>query len=544
MCFKVKGLSTYRLARGKMGKSVVKSRRSFYVFAAIVLVLCISVAVFLSNGFGGPSAESPESGIQPDATGKKVENSTVSQNASSVISSQNGSLITKAEALKIAMPVIEQYAQENGRTIAAVDAMFEAAEPDWNVSAGFVSVQASAQTTVVGYNVLIEADTGKIKSKKITYDYTKLEEKPPTPVAGKFDHVVIDGSDFANVRVVGDVNGDGFADVVGAKENAGLFWYEYPSWVRHSVHSFNWVADDIEVMDVNVDGFLDVVGVQDDDGKVFWFENPRSQGNSASDEWASHFVGTCDGFVNDLEVADFNRDGKSDVAARTASSTLVFIQVSPTSWNRIKTLDHGGMGDNSDGLAAGDIDGDGIPDLVLNGFWFDVPADLASGDWARYSIDSKWFSQDGGDWRDNNAKVALADVNGDGGLDVVFSQSEKPGFPVSWYESSDPKSEVWVEHVVGFVDFCHTLRVGDMDGDGDLDVVVGKFQREDDSVPAPYFVKVFYNEGGGLAWDEFLVADVGIYTGVIGDIGGDGDLDIVGSRSYWVGPVEMWVNKS
>jgi hypothetical protein len=36
------------------------------------------------------------------------------------------------------------------------------------------------------------------------------------------------------------------------------------------------------------------------------------------------------------------------------------------------------------------------------------------------------------------------------------------------------------------------------------------------------------------------ISTVGIYSGVIGDIGKDGLLDIVGVRSYWKGPLQIW----
>lgn len=34
-----------------------------------------------------------------------------------------------------------------------------------------------------------------------------------------------------------------------------------------------------------------------------------------------------------------------------------------------------------------------------------------------------------------------------------------------------------------------------------------------------------------------------IYSGPLADVRGDGDLDIVGSRSYWTGPVYMLENE-
>jgi hypothetical protein len=353
-----------------------------------------------------------------------------------------------------------------------------------------------------------------------------------------FEHVIVDSSDYVSVRSVGDVDGDGFPDIIGAKDVSGLVWYRYPNWTKYSIQSFNWRGDDVESADIDGDGDVDVVGTQDDDGKVYWFENPRPGGNPAN-AWTSHYIGVNNDYVKDIEIADFNNDGKLDVATRTLGTTSVFLQNTPTSWSKVKTISHHGV----DGLGVGDLDGDGDTDLVLNGFWFENPYPSLSGTWTEHNIDGKWWNQNTGSWADNNAKVVVADMNKDGHLDVVISQSEMPGYPVSWYEASDPRNGPWTEHVIGYFDYCHTLKVGDMDNDGDLDVVVGKFERDAPPlIPPPYNVTVYCNSGDSLSWNVVGVSDVGIYTGVIGDIGNDGDLDIVGSRSYWKGPVEIWEN--
>ena len=360
----------------------------------------------------------------------------------------------------------------------------------------------------------------------------------------KFDHVIIDTIDYANARSIDDINGDGFLDIIAAKKGLGLTWYEYPTWSKYSIESFNWYADDLHSADIDGDGDVDVVGMQDEDGKVYWFENPRPRGKS-TDTWTSHYIGSNNGAVKDYEIADLNADGKLDVITRTSPTASVFLQESPTSWIKVKTIIFQsviGNIANIDGLDVGDIDKDGDMDIALNGFWIETPSDLSRGVWAEHDIDPRRWNQNTGGWQDNNAKVHVADINKDGRLDVLISQSEKAGYPISWYEASDPKSGSWIEHIIGYVDYCHTLETGDMDNDGDIDVVAGKFERDDGAIPAPYPLYVFCNDGNGLSWEIKQIDSVGIYNGVIGDIGNDGDLDIVGSRSYWKGPIEIWEN--
>jgi peptidoglycan/xylan/chitin deacetylase (PgdA/CDA1 family) len=518
-----------------------------------------------------------------------------------------------------------------------------------------------------------------------------------------FKHIIVDDEEGAIVRSIADVDGDGFSDIIAAKKAIGLTWYKYLNWEKYSIYSFNWQAEDIESADIDGDGDVDVVGAQGDgDYEVYWFENPRPSGNPA-EPWLRHYVGISNDYVKDIDIADFNKDGKLDVVTRSFDMTSVFLQdtaplgnglsngnfesgtttgwsiyktgaaqgtitvstdvpagggaysgketvtafgsgdlialqssfsgaavagkkltasfkyktsdlasnfnvfilgydetetlfyymlpggCAPTStwteksfvtgalpttlsstrepwidfrlcstgtlyiddvavvpedattpWNKVKTIGHHDI----DGLDVGDLDVDGDLDLVLNGFWLENPYPSLSDTWTEHNIDSKWWNQETSDWRNNNAKVSVTDINRDSHLDVLISQSEKPGYPVSWYETSDPKNGPWVEHVIGYFDYCHTLQAGDMDYDGDIDVVTGKFERSEPLlIPPPYPLRVCYNvNGDGLSWNVTEVSDLGIYTGVIGDIGNDGDLDIVGSRSYWRGPVEIWEN--
>ena len=354
--------------------------------------------------------------------------------------------------------------------------------------------------------------------------------------AQSFQNLVVAESDYAIVRTACDVDGDGFSDVIGANLGEGLVWYRYPNWSKYVIGEFNWNAEDIACEDIDNDGDYDIIGVQD--STVCWYENSLPNGDPR-ESWKSHYIGTCNGFVSGLRVADFNNDEKLDVVARQfGTKLLIFEQNTSEIFSVIASIDiHG-----SDGLAIGDLDNDTDIDVILNGFWLENPWPNMTKNWNLREIDNKWWNQSQGVWQDNNARVAVADLNGDDKMDVLFSNSEKPGYPISWYETSDPASGFWKEHVIDQLDYCHTLLVGDLNRDGFTDVVSAKFERHDGVIPSPYPVRIYYNSGNGLNWTIVEMSNLGMYQGRLADIGNDGDLDIVGSRSYWKGPIEIFIN--
>lgn len=345
---------------------------------------------------------------------------------------------------------------------------------------------------------------------------------------------------------VADIDGDGRNDVV-LHSRTLLSWRKYPGFEERRIRAGSFSGDRFAVADMDGDGDLDLVsGTTQPETKQFhvaWFENP---GAKADGEWREHRVGDQGQYIKDLMAADFDRDGRPDIVARCHQYTVLYFRRNH-GWTARK-LSH----PDHEGLDIGDLDGDGDLDLVLNGFWLEMPADPEKGDYTQHVIDRKWFEQKNGGWQDNNAQVRVADLNADGILDVLLSHSEKTGYPLSWYSVdalSQTRTGPWKEHrIAERFDWCQTLDVGDVDRDGRLDVLAAQFEREPNNRVTnepPYPVVVFYNAAGDASkWRAQRLSETGLYAGVFGDVGSDGKLDIVGPHSYFKGPVELWENIS
>ena len=136
----------------------------------------------------------------------------------------------------------------------------------------------------------------------------------------------------------------------------------------------------------------------------------------------------------------------------------------------------------------------------------------------------------------SSTKNSIGDFDGDGRVDVGLVPAEGNKVDLAVYLApEDPREERWRKQVIeeNFGN-CHQLEAADVDRDGDLDLVGGRSFGEG-------HVFVWYNDGTGTGWTEQIVdANAGMYSGVLGDLGKDGDIDILAPNSYSKGH-SVWI---
>ncbi len=177
--------------------------------------------------------------------------------------------------------------------------------------------------------------------------------------------------------------------------------------------------------------------------------------------------------------------------------------------------------DNLDGAAAvavADLDRDGLDDVVLAAIEADTIAIRFNGTPGSWTALTVAF--------DEAVTVFTADIDGDGWIDVVGGKRGTGANAVRWWKNPGAGGGTWVENpIVGTtISGVRSVVAGDMDNDGDVDLVSASFMTSTEG-----FVTIFENTNGeGTAWALFEV-DVdawGAHTVRLGDINGDGRLDI------------------
>ncbi len=326
-----------------------------------------------------------------------------------------------------------------------------------------------------------------------------------------------------------DVDGDGRLDFVcgrkGPGEESVLYWFENrgaEEWVRHLIGHDTRSDVGAAALDVDGDGRSDVVcsGV--------WFRNPERPREQAFERYVFDPQA---GGAHDILVCDVDGDGRDEILMMGDPTT----ELNGIWWYKIPEDPYGPWEGNYVGppihgalcpAGVGDLDGDGDLDIARGDTWFEN-VDGQGREWRAHP--NLPFGQVGEFGM--AVRTVVVDLDGDGRQELVMCDCDVVGSRVAILHNLDGRGGAWSRQdlpqsrVYGSL---HSLAVADFTGNGRLDILVAEQEellppgREDP-------VLTIYENTGEGEFVERIVADLGLgwHELQVGDVDGDGDVDIV-----------------
>lgn len=398
----------------------------------------------------------------------------------------------------------------------------------------------------------------KIRQQQATNPASAAKPAKAVVSSNNFKKTIITRDFISEGAAVADLNKDGRMDIV-----AGYYWFEAPNWTRHQMapsrvfdprkeysNSFLNVG-----MDVNQDGWDDVVIVDFPGKPGFWFENPKeavghhSGGRRSGSEWRKHILADSVGIANESpEFIDIDGDGRLDILCGDKAKKQIVCLKSPgkpgeTAWKRFALSRENVPGTEifSHGIGYGDVNQDGLNDVVIREGWFEGTADKTSGNWVFHPANLG----------DPCSHMQVLDVNGDGKNDVVSASAHALG--IWWHEQvTDESGKInFKTHLMSNTTAqTHSSIMADLNGDGRKDYITGKRflahngRDPGDSDPA-ILLWLEFTPGKEPYYKEHVIDnDSGAGLNIVAqDMNGDGRTDIVVANKNGVFLLENRIKK-
>jgi hypothetical protein len=375
-----------------------------------------------------------------------------------------------------------------------------------------------------------------------------------------------------------DIDNDGIDDFViaGWSEQTSMVWFKKygNKWKRYIIDQRqSHIEAGGAYCDMDADGDLDILqGGSWASNEVWWWENPYPALDPEI-SWPRHTIKDSGAKQHHDQIfGDFDNDGVNELVFWNQQARKLWIADIPAeprdknSWNFIEIWSWP-RAFKYEGLAAADIDLDGTIDLVGGGMWFkhlgdmkfqaniidtygssrSAAGDLIKGGRPEIVLGSgdtngplNLYSFEEGTWHkttlieivEHGHSLQIADIDSDGNLDIFTAEM------AHWHNGENPDAKLWILYGDGLGDFRiselksaeglgnHESKLGDLDGDGDLDILQKPFELDDPKEN----VDIWLNNGtvriGGLWEEKNYKYRAGIRVGAAGYIRQDRPVEI------------------
>ena len=299
----------------------------------------------------------------------------------------------------------------------------------------------------------------------------------------------------------------------------------------------------VAVGDLNGDGKLDVVLANNSGGTVAVFLNKTASGNTLSFSPEADFAAGTDNEFSPV-IADFDGDGKRDIAVVNGSNNTVAVLLNTTAAGATSpsfaAAETAAVNNCPRGLASADFNGDGKSDLVVTNQCDGTVSVLLNTSTGAGNISfAPEMTVTGGS---SPMPVVVADVNGDGKPDLIVGQS---GSNTLWVLiNTTPRgastASFSAQQTFSVGEFPDSIVVADFNGDGKPDIAVT------DNNDATLYV--FENTTTAGASTVSLASPLVLTTGnapravTTGDFDGNGTIDLAVSDNGSTNAVQIYSN--
>jgi len=347
-----------------------------------------------------------------------------------------------------------------------------------------------------------------------------------------------------------DLDGDGIQDIVVAERS------QAPSVVAYLRRSQGWQRAVIDTArlrveagathyDIDGDGDQDIVlGGDGSSPEVWWWENPGPDLNPET-PWQRHSIKRGGAHKHhDQLFGDFDGDGQAELVfwnQQAKALVLAEVPLDPRqaeSWpqraiytysDSVEPPQRGGYPGwkkphEHEGLAASDLNGDGVLDIIGGGRWF---SHQGEGQFAVHEIDPGYtFSR---------SLVGQFIAGGRPEVVLVAGDGVAPLILYTWQEEGTWTPQVLIDSIFD----GHSVSAIDFNGDGHLDIFNAEMGLG--NTPHPR-VRLLLGNGQGQFTEQILLTDFGLHESVMADLDGDGDYDILGKPYTWEAPrLDIWL---